>query len=671
LIVNIRRYIEQFAAELRRRNLIRVVAIYSVTAWVILQVAEVTFEPLGFPAWMMRSIIITAILGLPVTALLAWIIDYRGNKLVLDLPLWVGDAGNPRPKKKSDLVYAALLAVLMVGLTYSAIVLLLDRTAESKGQIASTEAPANSIAVLAFRNFDGHTDSDFFALGLGEEILNLLAGIRELRVAARTSSFQFQNDEVDVREVANLLSVRHVLEGSVRKSQNRIRVTAQLIDGTNGYHMWSKVYDRPLTEIFMIQQEIAAAVVNELQIVLSVDAEQKLQQTPTDNLDAYIYYLQGKERLNSSFDADVVATAIQLFEKAIEIDPAFSRAYSGICQANLRFYEIGNDIANFEEAQAACEQARKLDSGLNSEIYVALGKLFRHRGQEWNDQAEAMLHKAIAISPGDADAYIELAEIRVVQNRTDEAEALFLRAVDLKRNYWKAHEALASFYYSSDRYQKAAASYEIATSLAPDVASGFGGKGAAYTMLGELDKARIAYARSLELKPSRQAFTNIGLSYYYAGSFEDSADMQQAALKYAPDDHRVWGRLAESYRFIPGKEEESNNAYLRATELAEENLLINESDWRTRGLLATYLVHINRIDEAQKQAQKTLTESQNNSEALYYLALVQLFAGDSISAIEALDQAVASNPQYRQFIASDPDLAVLRGTEQFDRILQP
>ena len=665
----------------------RVVAVYTISAWVVLQVAEVTFEPLGLPMWMMRSLILVAIIGLPVSALLAWIFDFGSKGVALDLPLWAGDAETPGPRKKTDLLYTGLLVLLIVAVTYSAIVLLPeppettsarnsdvpagDTAVQDLAQSQPPVAPPNSIAVLAFKNFDGQQDSDYFASGLGEEILNLLAGMKELSVAARTSSFRFRDDDRDIRELAELLTVRYVLEGSVRQNLDRIRVTAQLIDGSNGYHMWSEVYDRPLTDIFAVQQEIAAVVVNELQIALSVDSEEKLQQKPTENIDAYIYYLQGQDRLNSSYDADVMITAIGLFEQAIDIDPTFSRAHSGICKAYLRLYEIRNDISSFEEAQAACEEASRLDGGLNSETFVALGKLYRYRGEDWYGQADDMLARAIAIAPGNVDAYIELGELRVAQKRADEAEALFHRGVDLKRNYWKAHEALASFYYGNEQYQKAVESYEVVTSLAPDVASGFAGKGAAYAMLGRMDKASLAYERSLDLKPSRQAFTNIGLSYYYAGSFEDAARMQQQALEYAPDDHRVWGRLAESYRFVPGREAESRSAYERAAELAGDNLQINDSDWRTRGLFATYLSQVDRVAEALQQAQRATLESQQSPEALYYLALVMLKAGDENGALDALELAVASNPQYRQFIASDPDLSVLSGTARFDRLITP
>lgn len=618
---------------------------------------------------MLRSLVVISIIGLPISFILAWVVDFRVGDLRLDLPLWAGDADKTRPRKKTDLVYTALLALLLAGLAYSSVVLLFDQAPVESDLAFNENAPPNSIAVLAFKNFDGRPETDFFASGLGEEILNILAGIKELNVAARTSSFRFRDDKMDIREIARLLTVRHVLEGSVRQSDDRIRVTAQLINGADGYHAWSAVYDRPLSDIFSIQEEIATAVANELQIALSLDVEQKLQQKPTENIDAYIFYLQGTERLRSSDDADVTSTAIQLLQKAIGIDPSFSRAYAGICDAYLRLYEIGNDTSDFEYAQAACEQASELDSGLNSELYVSLGMLYRYRGQQWEQQADEYLSQAIAIDPSNVDAFIELGELRVVQNREDDAEAFFLRAVDLKRNYWKAHEVLAGFYYSNEQYQKAVDAYEIATSLAPDVASVFAAKGAAYSLLGDIDKARAAYNRSLELKPSRQAYTNIGLDYYYAGNFEDASDMQRKALEFAPDDHRVWGRLAESLRFIPEKEAESLSAYQKAGSLAEANLAINSSDWRTRGLLAIYLVHSGRGTQGIQQANRAVLESGRSAEALYYQSLVRLAEGDQDGAIEAIDEAVKRDIQYRQFVASDPDLSALKGTERFDRLI--
>jgi TolB-like protein len=169
----------------------------------------------------------------------------------------------------------------------------LQSESERKSDAVRANFPINSIAVLAFENFDGQPESDYFADGLAEEILNHLSSISELNVAARSSSFRFRGERVDIREVAKLLNVGHILEGSVRREGNRIRISAQLIDGKEGFNTWSKSYNRNLDDVFAIQKEIAFAVVNGLKIALSVDSKNRLQQTQSENIDAYIFYLQG------------------------------------------------------------------------------------------------------------------------------------------------------------------------------------------------------------------------------------------------------------------------------------------------------------------------------------------------------------------------------------------
>lgn len=650
--------------------MLRAVTIYAVTAWVVLQVVEVIHEPLNMPAWSMRALVVAAIAGFPISFFLAWIIDFRSNGLIFDFPLWVGEEHDPRPEKKSDVVYVALLALLLAGGVTGVVVLFLESVDETPPEIVTSgAAPRGSIAVLAFESFDGLEDSDYFGAGLAEEILNLLAGIPEMSVAARTSSFRFRGASIDIREVASLLAVRNVLEGSVRRDGNRVRVTAQLINGEAGYHVWSETYDRKLDDIFAIQEEIATAVVNELKIALSVDSIQQLGAQPTEDVDAYIYYLQGRARLQSSIDADVTETAVQLFQDAIELDPGFARAYAGICEARLRLYEITRSTDVFEMAKNDCESANELDPGLAAEIRLALGKLYLHRGSDWYAQAEEQLNDAVAIAPDSSDAYIELGELRVAQNRNDDAEAYFQRAVDVKRSYWRAHEALASFLYRSERYAESAAVYEVVTKLAPDVTSVFGGKGAAYWMLGDMEQARIAYDRSLELKPSRQGYTNMGLRYYYDGQYASAVEMQLQALEFAPDDHRVWGRLAESYRFTDGGDAGARAAYEKAAEFAEANLRVNDSEWVTMGLLGLYYAHLDRRDESTLLVDRAVDMSRRDPEALYYQALARHRLGDIDGALDALESAVAADERYRQFIATDPDLKSLGELERFRQLL--
>lgn len=635
-------------------------AIYAVSVWVVLQIGEVTFEPLGIPPAVMRALIVIALIGFPLTFVLAWMIDIGPDGLVLDLPLWPREADQPASRKRADVTLAlAVLGLLLIGV-FTAVEMLGDAP---EPPAAVAETPVNTLAVLAFDNFDGNAESDYFASGLAEEILNLLADLPELTVAARSSSFRFRGARVDVREVASTLAVRHVLEGSVQRQGNQIQVNAQLADGKTGFQLWRKPFRRELADIFEIQREIGLAVVEELRVVLSAESQARLAVRPTQSLDAYLLYLQGAEKLRSSQDATAMQEADHLFARALALDPAFSRALAGRCEAALRLYEIGNATRQFEDAEAACTRAVGLDRGQTADVMVAMAKLYRFRGLA--ERADEQLQRAFTLSPRHVDAFIELGELRALQERPAEAEASLLRAVDLKRNYWKAHEALASFYYRNQRYDEAVQSYAELTRLAPDMASAFAGSGAAHWMRGDVDKARAAWDRSLALEPSRQAYTNLGLRYYYAGRFDDAVAMQRKALALAPEDHRLWGRLAESLRMAGGHDSESLDAYRRAASLAKDNLAINPSDWATQGLLGLYYAFSGREKEGELAVDEAVAASQGNAEALYYQALVRQKTGDVDGALQALADALARDPQYRQFLLDDPDFAALRAHPGF------
>lgn len=651
---------------------------YAVVGWAILQVVELTSEPLGLPEGVVRLLIIITIAGFPAVILLAWILDVKSQGVMFDLPLWEVKGVATRQQKKASRPLALLLCLLVAAGTWGLVLLLDDKIRPVETEEVTdlpkpepnTQAlnfPDNSIAVLAFENFDGQEESSYFANGLAEEILNHLSSIRELNVAARSSSFRFRGERVDVREVAKLLNVRYILEGSVRREGNRVRVGAQLIDGNKGYNAWSKSYDRNLDDIFAIQSEIASAVVNESKIALSIDSKNRLQQTQSENINAYIFYLQGLEKLRNSQSAEQYKTANKLFNQALIVDSNFSRAYAGICEANLALYEITNSVENFGNAEIACEKAQTLNVDSNREVKVALGRLYRVRGLY--QKAEDILRKAITISPTEVEAYIELGEVHSAKKEFDEAEASFLRAIDLKRNYWKAHEALADFYYTKGQYSDSANTYEMVSRLTPDSSIGYLGKGAAYWMLGEIKPALESYERALALNPSRQAYTNLGLSYYYAGQFQKAVNMQKEALQYAETDHRVWGRLAESYRFIPEKEPESQKAYQRAAKLARDNLNINKEDWYTRAMLGLYLVHLGENTEGLALLETAIEQSHRNPEILYFQALAVLQKEDKEQAIKLLEEAVAQEEYYRQFIVLDPDLKGLHEDPRFNALL--
>jgi tetratricopeptide (TPR) repeat protein len=257
----------------------------------------------------------------------------------------------------------------------------------------------------------------------------------------------------------------------------------------------------------------------------------------------------------------------------------------------------------------------------------------------------------------------------LLQNKFAEAKIELLRAVDLKRNYWKAYEALANYYYMTEQFSDSVKAYEVVTRLTPDSAVGFAGLGSAYWMMGDTKRALNAYETSLQLKPSRQALTNLGASYYYAGKFEKAAEMQDQALALAPDDHRVWGRLAESYRFIPEQQKEVKQAFQRAAELALSNLSINNEDWLTRAMLGRYYIFLGRVSEGLELLDIAVQQSQRNPEVLYVQALGLLQAGKDDDALNVLKEMVILEEDYRQLIALDPDLQRLKDEAQFISLL--
>src|SRR5205085_783456 len=240
------------------------------------------------------------------------------------------------------------------------------RSASAKQAVASSnaaqEAPEKSIAVLAFVNMSNDPENEFFSDGIAEEIINALTKVKALRVAARTSSFAFKGKNEDIGEVGRKLKVHTVLEGSVRKAANRLRVTAQLINVADGYHLWSERYDRQLEDVFEIQDQISENIVRALRVMLGEDEKRAIEKTPTENVQAYEYYLRGRQAFHQ-FRRSGMQFARRMLDRAIEIDPNFVRAHAGIancCSFLYMYWDASN--ANLEEADASSRRALQLDS---------------------------------------------------------------------------------------------------------------------------------------------------------------------------------------------------------------------------------------------------------------------------------------------------------------------
>lgn len=344
-----------FFEELKRRNVVRVGIAYLIIGWVLAQVAEFAFENFGAPEWVLKTFVAVLLLGLPLALFFAWAFEMTPEGLKREKDVDRSQSITTRTGRKLDRIIIGVL-VVAVGL------LLADRfvfnTAPDAAEVVAASGQ-QSIAVLPFANMS--EDNDHFADGLSEELLNLLAKMPELKVAGRTSSFEFKGHNDDLREIGDALGVSYVLEGSVRRSVDRLRITAQLIKVEDGFHIWSDTYDRQMADIFDIQDDVAGAITNALKIRLTSAPDR-----PTENAEAYALYLEALA-LVDSVDGNH-RPAIELLDRAIALDPNFARAYEAKANA---YWNVASFTMAADRAQVLVYNASRRALELDPSLVIA------------------------------------------------------------------------------------------------------------------------------------------------------------------------------------------------------------------------------------------------------------------------------------------------------------
>lgn len=443
-----------FIEELKRRNVFRVGIAYAISAWVLLQIVDLVLENITAPGWIMQVFMLALAIGFPVALIFAWAFEMTpdGVKLERDVDRSQSITHETGQKMNRSITIVLIIAVMF---------LLADKfwlESETTTQTAVndvegsqpapevTQAREKSIAVLPFVDMSPEGDQAYFADGISEEILNVLVKTRSLKVAGRTSSFQFRNHNTDLRTIGEQLGVEHILEGSIRKADNRVRITAQLVSTDDGFHLWSETYDRELTDIFAIQDEIARAIANALAIELDLTGKQQsLVAVSTSNMDAYDRYLQGKGLIAKRVD---FRRAIRLLNEVTKMDPAFAAGWAANAQAHsLSYYYLDiNREEAMQLAQSMAEQALALDPNL-SMAYSVLGDVYRDRYQ-WMKARNSYL-RALEINPNDVEANSQYAQMLWRASYIKEGLRHSMRASELDPLSWLNLAINASLRFAS------------------------------------------------------------------------------------------------------------------------------------------------------------------------------------------------------------------------------
>ena len=506
-----------FFAELKRRNVYKVAVAYAVVGWLLVQVATQVFPFFEIPNWAVRLVVLAIVIGFPIALVIAWAFELtpEGLKRTEDVDL----AKQSRRKSHAWIYIVIVGALLSVGL------FMLGRYGFRENNSAASEMPTKSIAVLPFVNMSADKNDEYLSDGVSEELITALSKITGLQVKARTSSFAFKGKNEDIQKIGELLHVSHLLEGSVAKAGNKLRITAQLIQASDGNHEWSDTYDREMQDIFAVRSEVAQQVAETLKVRLLGEDKRKIDKKPTENLEAYNLYRQGRFYADK-LSEEGMTKAVPFFRQAIEKDPRFALAYAGMADN----YVIAADAIippreAFSKAKEAALKAIELDDSL-AEAHASLGLVHYHYDWDW-PAAEQELKRAISLNPQSAQSYTLYTHYLAGMGRYDEAKKFGARALELDPLSVSAHWFL--------------------------------GWGAIYA--GRSDEAIGFFLKALELDPNNP-WTRwfLGRAYLLSGNSSRAIEEMETGLRFGPDDplglgftgyvYAVTGRRADALKIL-------------------------------------------------------------------------------------------------------------------------
>ncbi len=502
-------------------------------------------------------------------------------------------------------------------------------------QMQAPVKPEASIAVLPFSSLSSNPDDRYFAEGLAVEMHDALAGVPGLTVAAQLPPGSDVRNE-DAKALGKRLGVATVLDASVRRDDNRVRINARLSDTRTGFTLWTETYDRGMSDVFAMQSTIASQVVQELLGILPGEVlSQRL--APTRSVQAYDAYLKGISRLQQAGAGDHVVRAMRFFNDALAADRNFARAQAGICRSEIRQFESVREADAYARAKTACMQAARMDPGLR-EVDLALGELYRVKGESAKaieEYSKASEDPALA-----ADAYIGIAMTHGGNDRHDLAMDYFARAKKLRTADANLHRYQGVEQYRHDDFVGAIASFRRAVTLQPDNAKLWSSLGGIYMANGNVQQAANAFKRSLAIEPSYSALSNLGTLNYQIGDHAEAATLYRQAAGLDEKDFRIWGNIGDALA-AQGHDAEAARHYRRAAEMAERYIAIKHDDAEALATLAWYRANLGDGNAARKLVFHAEALGTQQGEVAFFAAQTFALLRDDDKARDRIRQALA------------------------------
>lgn len=520
-------------AELKRRQVFRIVAVYGAVAFAVMQAADIAFPRFGLPDWTVTFVVALSVIGFPVAAVLAWALELtpEGVKVTEAATSDELEALVAEPARRRW--PAGILAVVGIGLLVAG-----GWWVFRDGGAPGTDLVAleRSIAVLPFANMSDEPANEYFSDGITDDIIIHLSRIADLKVISRTSSMRYKESDKDLRQIAAELGVATILEGGVQRSGDRVRINARLVDAARDEDLWVEQYNRQLTDVFEIQTDVALDIAGALQAQLSPEERGRLERTPTADLEAYNLYLQGRNFWNRR-TAEALQTAIGYFERAIELDSAYAPAWVGLADSHTILASWGyvSPQEPFDRAKSAALTALEIDETLG-EAHIALANILQNFEFDM-EPALAEYRRGLTLSPGYATGHHWYGYLLAALGRHDESIRALERARELDPLSLIINMNLGAVLRTAGEHVRAIRQLQRTQQLDPNFTGAYQEIGFTYEAMSAFDEAIAAYRRLLELSDERFGIAELGHIYGAMGRTDEARQMlrrlqDQAQTRY-------------------------------------------------------------------------------------------------------------------------------------------
>jgi TolB-like protein/Flp pilus assembly protein TadD len=655
-----------FFEEVKRRKVYRVAAAYVIAAGFIIQIGSAVFPAWDLPSWTFRLVVVLLLLGFPIALILAWAFDVTPEGIKTTPALGVPGA----PRRRNVFILVAIGLVISAAAGF----FLLPR--------ASARKIDKSIAVLPFENFSKEEENAFFADGIQDDILTNLSKIGDLKVISRTSVMGYRGKGANLKEIGKTLGVSTILEGSVRREGNRVRVTVQLINAANDEHIWGNNYDRDLTDVFAIQSDLAKDIAAELQAKLSPNEKAQMERKPTQNGEAYLAYVQAHDLHNrpDRFRDDTLK-AIVLYERATKLDPNFALAFAGLSIVESWMYHGFDPVpARRDKARVAAEQALRLQPDL-PEAHVARGFCYYY-GDDNYERALAEFAIAQRSLPNNPEVYLAIGAIQRRQGKWAESTQNLEKAVALDPKDGFVLENLGYNYQATRDFETAGKIYERGLEVAPK----------SFTLLGA--KAKLAMDWKGDLSVAEKLLAQVPPGLDMQGLITDSRisililrrKFSEALQIVQQLDVEVLhgetsGATPKAYRegtlyLLLNEKEKARAAFEKALIVAQRLVSESPDDWSRHTQLGEILACLDRKDEAIREGKRGMelrpesTDAFDGPMATQGMAQIYTWIGDKDQAIALLEHLLAvPNGLTAPLLKLDPAWDSLRSDARFQALI--